>query len=242
MDIRLALMAGIDIPVPECQFVVHQPRIKEIAMIGEEDFFTGIQYLCINKNMFSEDKTALQNTNNFHIFMTVMQEKEAADKKAAVKQVLALTLPQFNVLFTPRSIICNSEDAVGLIIDETNFDFFQDVLRQIFCINSDMNGKHATFNPANKKAKEIADKLMRGRQRVAEQKQSSGSMFAQYISIITVGIASMNLEEALNLTMFQVYDLIQRYTLYTNWDLDVKTRLAGEKPDKQVENWMKNIH
>lgn len=242
MDIRLALMSGIDIPVPECQFVVHQPRIREIAMIGEEDFFTGVQYLCINKNMFAEDKNALQNMNNFHIFMTVMQEKEAADKKAAVKQVLALILPQFNVLFTPRSIICNSEEAGSLMVDETNFDFFQDVLRQIFCINSDLNGKHTTFNPSDKKAKEIADKIMRGRQRVAEQKRESGSMFSQYVSIITVGIASMSINDALDLTMFQMYDLVQRYTLYTNWDLDVKTRLAGGKPDKQADNWMKNIH
>lgn len=242
MDIRLALMAGSDIPIPQCQFVVHQPKIKEIAMIGEEDFFTGIQYLCINKNMFIEDKNALQNTSNFHIFMTVMQEKEAVDKKAAVKQVLALLLPQFNVLISPRSIICNSEEAGSLMIDETNFDDFQDVLRQIFCVDSNMNGKHTNFNPANKKAKEIAEKLMRGRQRVAEQKKGNGSMFAQYVSIITVGIASMSLNEALNLTMFQMYDLVQRYTLFVNWDLDVRTRLAGGKPDKQVDNWMKNIH
>jgi hypothetical protein len=34
-----------------------------------------------------------------------------------------------------------------------------------------------TFNPANAKAKEIADKLMRARQRVAEQKGGNGSIF-----------------------------------------------------------------
>ena len=32
MDIRLALMCGTDIPLPECQLVIHQPRIKEIAL------------------------------------------------------------------------------------------------------------------------------------------------------------------------------------------------------------------
>lgn len=42
MDIRLALMSGIDIPVPECQLTIHQPRLKEIALIGESDFFSGI--------------------------------------------------------------------------------------------------------------------------------------------------------------------------------------------------------
>ena len=38
MDIRLSLMCGTDIPVPECQLSIHQPKIKEIALIGETDF------------------------------------------------------------------------------------------------------------------------------------------------------------------------------------------------------------
>ena len=42
MDTRLALMCGIDIPVPECQLIVHQPKLKEIAYVGEEDFFVGV--------------------------------------------------------------------------------------------------------------------------------------------------------------------------------------------------------
>ena len=42
MDIRLALMTGIDIPVPELQTVIHQPTIKEISYMGEQDFFVGL--------------------------------------------------------------------------------------------------------------------------------------------------------------------------------------------------------
>ena len=52
----------------------------------------------------------------------------------------------------------------------------------------------------------------------------------------------MSLKELTELTMFQLYDLIERYGLYTNWDLDIKQRLAGGKPEKTPDNWMKNIH
>ena len=93
MDKRLALMCGTDIPVPECQILIHQPSIKEIALIGESDFFTGIQCLCLNKSMFVKDENLLQDTNNFQIFMTIMSEKEAADKKIAVQQVCTLLFP-----------------------------------------------------------------------------------------------------------------------------------------------------
>jgi hypothetical protein len=52
----------------------------------------------------------------------------------------------------------------------------------------------------------------------------------------------MPLSEAMNLTMYQLYDLVERYTLYLNWDLDIRTRLAGGKPDSKPDDWMKNIH
>ena len=90
MDIRLALMAGIDIPIPELQLTVHQPTLKEIAYIGETDFFIGVQCLCLYKSMFVQDKDGLDAITNFQIFMTIMSEKETADKKYAVMQVFQL--------------------------------------------------------------------------------------------------------------------------------------------------------
>jgi len=31
----------------------------------------------------------------------------------------------------------------------------------------------------------------------------------------------------MELTIFQIYDLLERYTLFINWDIDVRSRLAG---------------
>ena len=241
MDKRLALMCGSDIPVPECQLIIHQPRIKEIALIGESDFFAGIQCLCLNKSMFVKDESLLADTNNFQIFMTIMSEKEAADKKVAVQQVCTLLFPKHKVLFTPRSLIFNGE-GVSIQIDESNFEYLQEAITNICCLKTGPMDQQV-FNPADAKAREIAEKLMRGRQRVAAQKgQTNVSIFSQYLSIITVGIGSMSLQNAMDLTMFQLYDLVERYMLYINWDMDVRCRLAGGKPENQPDNWMKNIH
>ena len=240
-DIRLALMSGVDIPIPECQAVIHQPTLKEIALIGEMDFFTGVQTLCINKNMITQGETLLANTNNFQIFMTVMQEKETIDKKEAVQALFPLIFPKQQLILTPRSIILKDDNG-NIIIDDSNFEAFQKVVGQIFCIAS---GPMETqvFNPGSKKAKEIADKLMKARKKVAEQKnEGNGSIFAQYVSALTVGLNSMSINDCLNLTMYQLFDLVERYMLYVNWDLDTKVRLAGGNSDKPPENWMKNIH
>lgn len=241
MDYRLAMMCGTDIPVPECKIILHQPKIKEIALIGEQDFFIGAQCLCLNKSMFVEGKDVLANTNNFQIFMTVMTEKEAKDKKQASIDVLQLLLPKYKAMFTPRSLVLTSQDS-NVTIDENNFEQLQDALRLIFCSKNGPMDQQA-FNPANDKAREIAEKLMRGRQRVAAQKgDSTSSVFSQYLSILTVGLQSMSLQDLMDLTMFQLYDLVERYSLYINWDIDIRSRLAGGKPDKQPDNWMKNIH
>ena len=241
MDLRLALMCGVDIPIPECQIAIHQPRIKEIALIGERDFFTGIQCLCLNKSMFVKDESHLDTTNNFQIFMTIMSESQAADKKAAVQQVLTLLFPEFKVSILPRSLFFSGKGNT-ISIDERNFEFLQAAISSICCLKSGPMDQ-STFNPADEQARIIAEKLMRGRQRVAAQKgESDVSMFSQYLSIVTVGIASMSLQDAMELTMYQLYDLVERYSLYVNWDLDIRARLAGANPDAKPDNWMKNIH
>jgi hypothetical protein len=240
MDIRLALLTGVDIPVPECQIAIHQPTIKEISMIGENDFFVGVQCLCLYKSMFIEDKNVLDEVNNFQIFMTVVMSKEEKEKMISVIQVLSILFPGFKALFTPRSLILQKGET-AVTIDESNFEILQDYLRQIFCSNSGSMDQQA-FNPADEKAREIAEKLMRGRQRVAAQKGgSNSSVFSKYLSILSVGLP-MSMAELTNLTMFQIYDLMERYSLYTNWDIDIRTRLAGGKPDSQPDNWMKDIH
>lgn len=234
-DYRLALMTGVDIPIPELGLTLHQPTIQEISRLGETDFFIGIQVLCINKTMYIEDQALLDQTTNFQIFTTIMNEKQMVDKKKSVIDALGLLFLDKKAMITPRSLMIGD-----VMIDESNFEILQKILNMTFCLE---NAGQQAFNPGNKKAKEIADKLMRGRQRVAAQKETgSGSMFSQYLSILAVGLQSMSLKDTIELTMYQLYDLVERYMLYVNWDLDVKTRLAGGKPDKPVDNWMKQIH
>ena len=236
----LALMTGIDIPVPELQLAIHQPTIKEISMIGERDFFIGAQTLCLNKTLYIQDENLLSQTTNFQIFMTMMQNKESVIAKACVLKVFGLILPNVNVIFTPRAVMLNFEEH-SVSIDEGNFEMLQSILNAVFCLKE--SGQEA-FNPVNEDAKRIAEKLMKGRQRVAAQRAKEGgdSIFTQYLSILTIGLESMGLNDLMNLTMFQLYDLVERYMLYSNWDLDVRQRLAGGKPDSEPENWMKPIH
>lgn len=241
MDIRLALMTGADIPIPECQLVLHQPTIKEIAFMGEHEFFVGVQTLTLHKSMFMDkDKGVPESITNFQIFMTIVNGKETADKKEIVKQLFLIIFPKYKVLFTPNSILFQDDNG-NHMVDASNFESLQEILRMVFCVNSTDMDKQA-FNPANDAAKEIAEKLMRGRQRVAAQSgENNHSIFSQYLSVLTIG-TQLGFNELQTYTMYQIFDLMERYSLYTNWDIDLRCRLAGGKPDTQPDNWMKNIH
>lgn len=244
-------MTGVDIPIPELQLVLHQPTIKEISMLGEKDFFIALQFLCLHKNNYIKDEFLLQQVTNFDIFMEVLFDKQAVqemaniiDLKNSIISLLTLLFGDYQVLFTPQSLILTLSDDkdINIMIDRNNFDLLQEKLRTVFCLNTNILGEQGTFNPKGQKAREIAEKIMRGRQRVAAQKgDTNESVFVRYLSVLAIGVP-MPLSELINCTVYQIYDLIERYGLLLDWDIDLKVRLAGGTPNSQAESFMKNIH
>ena len=241
MDNRLALMTGIDFPIEGCNLIIHSPTIKELSYIGETDFFMGVQLLSVNKSMYETQEVDLGEVTNFDIFIQLINEPSMKDQKNKVIQALQMLFPSYKIIMTPRAILFN-QDGQSFMLDEGNFESFQKDLGKVLCLAQ--SGQQA-FNPQSEKAKQIAQKLQRARERVAAQKVKeggSGSMFSQYLSVLTVGIGSMSLKDVMDLTIYQLYDLIERYSLYINWDLDIRSRLAGAKGEKPIDNWMKSIH
>lgn len=243
MDYRLALMTGVDIPLPAIQTSVHQPTLEEVSYIGEREFFLGIQTLCLNKSLYIKDENLSQTTTNFQVFMMVIHDSHNIELKQATQSLLTLLFPVYKIGITPQSIILMNQEQGNKIIDETNFEEIQEVFRDILCVKSNLSGAHTTFNPQGKKAQEIAEKLMRGRQRVAAQKGDlNDSMLSRYLSILAIGLQSTSLQDLIKLTLFQIYDLLERYHLYTDWDITIRARLAGASGEHKPEDWMKNIH
>lgn len=251
-----ALMAGIDIPIPELQTAIHQPKYYEIAYLGEEEYFFGVQLFCFNKNTIiaknQEEREAikgLSTMNDFQIFMALINESDQAaqaTKKRIVLSVLMLLFPSYNAQFSPlnNGIFMNDPTAQkNFMINETNFEVLKEAISSVSGLNNTIGGQNSGFNPVGKKAARIAAKLMEARARTATSKGGKNSgLLSRYVSILTIGLNSMSLQDCLNLTVFQIYDLMERFGLYTSWDLDIKSRLAGGSPDSKPDDWMQCIH
>lgn len=212
------------------------------------NFFNSIHYLCLDKQDLIEDKTILEDLSNFQVLMKVLWQSDWQDRRETFKTTLSLLFPNYNVGLTPNSIIFLGNESREVIstIDTNNFEILQNIIKDICCVNSLFNKDEVVYNPAGKKAQEIAEKIYKGRQKKKKlqekQNHKQKSIFTNYISILTVGLSSMSLQDCLNLTVYQIFDLINRYSLYLTWDIDQKIRLAGGKPDSEAENWMKDIH
>lgn len=246
-DCTLALMAGIDIPIPELQLTIHPPTIKDIAFMGEQQFFTAAQYLCLNKEVLVQDETVLRNLTNFQVLMKVLEQSKDKSRKTALSTLLLLLFPNYRPVIMPRSIVIASgkEGEEPVMIDDSNFDILQDAAKEVMCMSSLFQRQNIVYNPKGNRAKEIANKMKIAGQKIAKQKAERGeqaeSVLTRYLSILIVG-AHMRLEDCVNYNLFQLFDLMERYSAYMEWDADLRVRLAGGKPEKQVESWMRNLH
>lgn len=239
----LGLGLGLKVPIPELQLTLSSPTMEDIGYIGEENFFTATQLLCLDKDQLIQDETLLQNSSNFQVLMEVLKQTEDKNKKTSLINLFQIILPDYKTAITPNGFILLKDGEEPKMIDEGNFNIFQQVVKEVLCVNNIFQGKNVVYKPSNAKAKRIADKLMRGRKKVAEQKggNKNKSVLIQYLSILTVARV-ITISDWPKMTLFLLFDLMQRYNLNVDWDIDLRVRLAGGTPEKQVDSWMKNLY
>ena len=238
---ELLLLSGNDIPFRMGRCNIHQPRLSEIAYIGEEAFHVGSRFLLFDKDKLQmQDKTGLENQSNFHIFMSVMNNAQSAKHKTDAILVLTLLFPNATVKIDKDKILLQLENFESSI-NEYNFDEFQDIIRQMFCLDS-LNGEEQ-YNPADALAQKIADKLKKRQQKLAEMNegQQKVNLFSRYTSILAVGLQK-DINKLMQYTVYQLFDEFERFRMKQEFDMYVQAKMAGAKDLEEVKNWMENIH
>ena len=238
----LMLFSGIDIPFPEAQITIHQPSIKEIALIGEESFYSGCGTLNFSKNsLSSEDRLALKDYTDFEILMSMMNNKGFNTQQNRIDMLMVLTLifPEYQIKLTQSEIVFIKEDESHLINSE-NFEEFKKILTAMFCLKG--KGNDTDYNPSGQKAREIIDKLNKRKQKLAEQNgDQKVSVLNRFASILAIG-QKQDLNEILDYTVYQLFDQFDRFSLKEQFDVHLKAQLAGARDLGEIEDWKKDLH
>lgn len=245
---ELTLLSGIDIPIIELQVNIHQPTIGEIAYIGERSFYRASSLLILNKdeisekdNMNEEDKAYLSSQSNFQVLMSIINQDKV--QRMNLQILLTLLFPSYAVDIEDRFIMMSSSSGTG-IVNEDNFEILQNVVKTIFCLGTNGSGQEE-FNPAGERARLIAEKIKRGRAKVAALKGQSDeenkSTLSRYVSGLSIGTNSLDIKKILDLTLYQLFDQLERYGLYVANNLAIKAKMAGAKDVEDID-WLKSIH
>ena len=165
---ELLLITGNDILFSQANIVIHQPHLKEIGILGELNFLTGVQFLLFDKNkLLAKDKNGLEAQSNFDIFMSVMNSRDKAKHKTDALMVLALLFPEAKLKIEADKILLQLEN-FSSSINETNFNEFQNIVTQMFCLGE--SAGDGEFNPADDLARKIAEKIKKAKQAKAKKK------------------------------------------------------------------------
>lgn len=244
----LTLISGIDVPIPEIGANIHQPTIREIAYIGEKSFYEAAQTIIIQKedfingleNITQEDKTALSLMSNFEIFLKLVEANPLSSTK--VQMLLSLLFPDFNSSIEERFIyLVNPKEQKSILINDSTFEILQEVITTILCLQS--GNTKEEFNPQGDRAREIAEKIKRGRERAARlkgEKKQQSNFLSKYISGLGIGTNTLNIHNVLDLTLYQLLNQLERYGLYTQYNISIQAKMAGAKDVEDVD-WLKDI-
>lgn len=245
MENDLLLLSGNDIPFIGAQATVHQPTIKEIAYLGEENFYTGCEFLRFSKdNLDDEDKIHLEHYTNFDVLMSIMKEQNITIQrnKTCVLMLLALLFPNYNVQIKDEYISLKQlNDNAEHIINNKNYNEFLDILNSMFCLKVSSDNE---YNPSGDIAKRIADKLKKRHQKLAEKNSEpvkKVAILSRYVSILSVG-EQKDMNSFMQYTVYQLFDEFKRYELKMSYDFYFQAKLAGAKDLQEVDDWMKDIH
>lgn len=246
---NLLLLTKNDIPFISAELSIHQPSLKEIGLIGEDAFFTGIQFLTIDKtslvDLSPEDAKKI---NNFDIIMQLVKDSSSEVKmnKICAESLLTLMFPEYQIHFLPR-MIAFVKDGDNHIINEKNFDEFQQIVKKMFCLDELVGGpQKQDYDPLNAQAARIVNKIMAGREKLAQQKvqQNGGqkvTILSRYLSILAVG-EQKDINALLQYSVYQLFDEFNRFSLKEQSDFYLQAKMAGAKDLQEVDNWMKDIH
>ena len=240
-------LANRDIAIPQCNIIVTQPTVQEVLTFGEEKFLNCVQLLGHLDKVLQPIQEELSSANMPEVpplALLLVAYREEKPIQEQVDEFFELICFNYDVKITSNSIDFEQENKKVGMLTPFNYNFFAETLLDLF---EPAALKNENYNPKSNKAKEIAEKLQRGKERKAQLQGKSDvtqSIFGIYASILSIGM-QMDINIFMQYTPFQIFDAFERFTLKEAEDyyklLSSSGFLDTSKID-QPEPWLKNLY
>ena len=246
----LSLVGGQDIILKEFGVVVRQPKVKEISMIGEQEFYRNCYFLLVSKDTIVEQISASNPGIDIESIYADVPEyeivfntiSEIASAKNGMFQIFELLFPEYKISIEEIGIFFMKEGAVEpVVVRPEQFELLRDYLKQILCLNPGSRGEEE-YNTESSQAEAIANKLRARKKKLdsMKEKNKSSNILGNYVSSLGIGSQSYTIDKVVDLSLFQLFDQIKRFGQWTRYDISLRAKTAGAKDVDEV-NWMEEL-
>ena len=157
--------------------------------------------------------------------------------------ILGLIFPEYELMKMPTMLVLNKKLEDGTkeqsIINNENYKQFKEILENMFCLKA-FSGGVGDYNPANKLAQQIANKLRDRHKKLNKNKNKSNEsidIIGNYISVLSLatGLSYQQLEEYTIYQLFEEFNRFIRKYRYESW---YRAKLAGAQDLDDVSDWI----
>lgn len=251
---ELTLFSGEDILVEELSLILNQPKLREIAQLGESTYVSALSTINFDKNRLegstSMTSEELAQTTNFQWIMVLISRNP--QKYAEFVLLLSIIFKQYdvyilkdpvqklctNIALIPKDIEEDKREELKFIIDDSNYEILKKYLNEIFYMSKK---NKSNYNTDSKAAEAIAKKLEEGRQKVAAQKKKSeSSVLCNAISSYAVGQKIDVSDVFEKYTLYQFYVQLHRSRKYDAYTTGLQALFAGAQ-DIELDSWQEDL-
>jgi hypothetical protein len=236
------LMSGAPIHIPSLDLFIHQPKLHEIALIGEEQFYKSLSYFKIKKDLIlniiqdESERANFAHLTDYDALKIVINNEPEIEKDMTM--IFRLIIKELrSIRFNDGFLFISTESGQQYIINDESFSVIKGIIYQIF----NLEDKEKEFNPGSKAAEEMVNKIQERRRRLSElQGKKDQSVLGDFVSILAIGLKSLDINTILNLTLYQIFNIMKRFGMYNQYNIQIQALMQGAE-DVELIDWLQKI-
>lgn len=242
VDLEGKMLSNLPILIDNVGYI-YSLTLKEIAQIGITRYNQILSFMCFNiediiKNTTDDD---IDYTTFDIILGNCLKDKEFAE-------IILLGLNLFfreDVNLSPNIggfIVGDIKEEQKRMITRDNYEEIKEIIKIKNGINK--NKTKDDYNPANAKAKEILLKLKKSKEKIEKAKGSDTTDLTLWdlVSILASNSNNLNIINIWELDMYQFNNQFARMQIFENYDVNVRSLLAGaDSKNVDLKHWLCKI-
>lgn len=219
-------------------------KIREVVDVGYSEYMQCLNILTLEVKDFLKDSKDID-LSQYNVFELII-----AFGGEEVEKVFETSLSLFLggeaiIDKESRRVFLKKSDEEILIVDKRNYSEIQEVIKWQNFINSFDEKKISGFNPADEETRKLKEQMdavakkrdeLKKKQNPNEEDDESNLDFYDILSAISsksYGVSELNVME---LTIYQVYRKFKRMEIIEQYDISIKSILAGAQNVK-LKHW-----